>query len=280
MAQIREVAYPLLCQGLSPATIWMANSNRLPCSERSFYRYVHQGFFDDICLLDLPAAARYAPRKTATSPTRTNIAPKLLEGRKFEDFLCLDTSVQENCVEMDTVMGAKGSVKSILTILWRRWLFQVMLLLERHTAERVVAALDGMEAAVGEDNFPEVALTDRGCEFADVLGIERSCMDGTISRCALYFCDPRRSDQKARCENNHRLIRRILPKGTGFDGLTAEDLSLVMSHVNSMPRKSLGGKSPMELAMGYLPDQFFAKYGLKLIPANQIILKPRLLQAR
>ena len=45
-----------------------------------------------------------------------------------------------------------------------------------------------------------------------------------------------------------------------------------------MPRKSLGGKSPIHLAIQHLPESFFKEYGLKLVDSDKIILKPKLLR--
>ena len=90
--------------------------------------------------------------------------------------------------------------------------------------------------------FP-VILTDNGGEFARVDDIE---MD-VRGESKLFFCDPNRSDQKGRIEKNHTLIRDILPKGTSFDNLTQEDINLVCSHVNSVKRAALNGKSAYEL---------------------------------
>jgi IS30 family transposase len=275
MARIAEIAYPLLCNGLSPAQIWMGSGDKMPCSERSFYRYIHSGYFDDIRALHLPFACRYAARSSSKKTERPNLSAEALEGREYDDFLCLDALTRENAVEMDCVCGARGSNQTILTLLWRAWMFQLALILEEHTAGAVVGALDRLEQILEQD-FPEVILTDRGSEFADVCGMEKT-IHGKWCRCALYYCDARRSDQKAKCENNHRLIRRILPKKTVFAGLTAEDMALLMSHVNSMPRASLGGKSPMELATGNLPGKLFEGLGITLINSNKVILKPRLL---
>ncbi len=50
--------------------------------------------------------------------------------------------------------------------------------------------------------------------------------------------------QKTHVENNHHLIRRILPKGTSFDKLTQEQVTLMMYHINNYARENLGGKSP------------------------------------
>ncbi|MDR2106698.1 MAG: helix-turn-helix domain-containing protein [Coriobacteriales bacterium] len=275
IGRITEIARPLLANGQSPAQIWLGQGDTMPCSERSFYRYVHAGYFDDIQALSLPFACRYAPRLPAVGPKRPNLSAEALDGRTYEDFCGLDALEQTNAVEMDCVCGARGSELIILTLLWRPWMFQLMMLLDEHTASAVTGALDNLEDLLGKD-FPGVLLADRGCEFADASGIEKA-LRGTARRCRLYYCDPRRSDQKAKCENNHRLIRRILPKGTQFNGLTAEDMALLTSHVNSMPRASLGGKSPMELATGALPDRLFKGLGITSVPSSKVILKPRLL---
>jgi IS30 family transposase len=275
MARIAEIAWPLLCQGQSPAQIWMGTADKMPCSKRSFYRYIHAGYFDDIRALHLPFAVRYAPRSSAKKPSRPNLSAEALKDREYDDFCSLSALAQANAVEMDCVCGARGSTQTILTLLWRPWMFQLMLLLGEHTAGAVLSCLDFLEGLLDED-FPEVLLTDRGQEFSDARGIEKT-IHGEWNRCNLFYCDARHSDQKAKCENNHRLIRRILPKKTVFSGLTAEDMALLMSHVNSMPRASLGGKSPMEMAMSALPERLFDGLGITLIPSTKVTLRPSLL---
>jgi IS30 family transposase len=55
--------------------------------------------------------------------------------------------------------------------------------------------------------------------------------------------------QKPHCEKNHEYIRKICPKTiTTFDRLTQEDVNLMMSHINSTCRESLGGLTPFTLA--------------------------------
>jgi IS30 family transposase len=159
MGRIAEIAYPLLAAGQSPAHIWMGTGDRMPCSERSFYRYIHAGYFDDIRALHLPFACRYAPRTSHGQPPGPNLSADALSGREHDDFLCLDAPEQARAVEMDCVCGARGSAQTILTLLWRPWMFQLMVLLEEHTACAVVGALDTLEESLGED-FPDILLTD------------------------------------------------------------------------------------------------------------------------
>ena len=49
----------------------------------------------------------------------------------------------------------------------------------------------------------------------------------------LFYCDPRRSEQKGQIEKNHEYIRYVLPSGTSFDGLTQEKVALVTEIVTA-----------------------------------------------
>ena len=44
-----------------------------------------------------------------------------------------------------------------------------------------------------------------------------------------------------------------------------------------MPRASLDGKPPLLLAMQHLPKEFFEHFSIRLIPDDEIVLKPKLL---
>ena len=46
---------------------------------------------------------------------------------------------------------------------------------------------------------------------------------------------------------HHEMIRRIIPKGIDIALYTQEQISLMMSHINSYKRKTLGNKSPYEM---------------------------------
>lgn len=73
-------------------------------------------------------------------------------------------------------------------------------------------------------------------------------------------------------------MRRILPKKrTSFDDLTPFDIAAVFSHVNSIPRPSLGGVSPVRLAKAVFPEVFFDGLGLSEVPVGDICLRPELI---
>ena len=132
---------------------------------------------------------------------------------------------------------------------------------------------------LGPERFSAILpliLTDNGSEFSDPKAIEIA-PDAT-RRTHLFYCDPMATNQKARIERNHELLRLILPKRTSFDWLTQHSLDVVMSHVNSYSRPRLGDKAPADLfAYTYGSDTLEA-LGIRRIASNQIILKPELLQ--
>jgi hypothetical protein len=69
-----------------------------------------------------------------------------------------------------------------------------------------------------------------------------------------------------------------LPKKlTSFDALCAYDMATVFSHVNSVPRPSLGGASAMQLAQAIFPKSFFDELGLSCVLTKDICLKPTLI---
>ena len=81
----------------------------------------------------------------------------------------------------------------------------------------------------------------------------------------------------SRIEKNHTLIRDILPKGTSFDALTQEDLNLVCSHVNSVKRFSLNGKTAYELFTFTYGEAITKLLGIEEIPAQEVCQSPQLL---
>lgn len=164
-----------------------------------------------------------------------------------------------NAAEMDTVIGTKRDSRCILTLYMRACHMQIALLLEEKGAEAVAAALDALENAIGKDAFDVlfgIILTDNGSEFADTEALERS-VHGGEPRTKVYYCDVRASNQKGACEKNHAELRKFLPKGKGisFDELDCEDMSCLMSYLNSEPKPSFMGMTPLQMLKAARPKE-------------------------
>jgi hypothetical protein len=120
-----------------------------------------------------------------------------------------------------------------------------------------------------------VSLTDNDSVFVNPLKFEVN-EDGVV-RTKLFYCEPHRSDQKGALEKNHEFIRYIIKKGKTFENLTEESVSLMMNHINSTARPDLDGDCPMALALRVFGGETFADIGMKLIPPDEVCLKPHLI---
>ena len=250
-------------------------THNLDVSSSTVYRHIRKGYLS-IAPIDLARAVKFKNRRKNNLPSIPKEAKK---GRSYEDFQNYLSLNQLNYwLEMDTVMGRMGG-KVLLTFNLSFCNFIFAKLLDNKTALEVTKHLYDIKNTLHQaDNdffqlFP-VILTDNGGEFARVDDIE---MD-VRGECNLFFCDPNRSDQKGRIEKNHTLIRDILPKGTSFDNLTQEDINLVCSHVNSVKRAALNGKSAYELFAFTYGEEIPKLLGISKIPAEDVCQSSKLLQ--
>lgn len=250
-------------------------THNLDVSSSTVYRHIRKGYLS-IAPIDLTRAVKFKERRTSNLPSIPKEAKKGRSYVDFQNYLALNQL--NSWLEMDTVMGRTGG-KVLLTFNLSFCNFIFARLLENKTALEVTKHLYDIKNTLHEADkdffqlFP-VILTDNGGEFARVNDIEMD-IRGEIK---LFFCDPNRSDQKGRIEKNHTLIRDILPKGTSFDNLTQEDINLVCSHVNSVKRAALNGKSAYELFAFTYGEEIPKLLGISKIPAEDVCQSSKLLQ--
>lgn len=272
---VNDLVRPLLAKGQTPGQIWLTHADDIPFSRRTFYRYNEMGFFG-MTALELTRKAGYKKRRAKPKESGGQVA----EGHTYKDFLTLEEDVRLSVVEMDTVMGTKHDVGSILTLHIKRLLFQIGIKLTVHNSEHVVSAIDWLEELLRGSfgKFYGVGLCDRGIEFFPTEAFETSRLVPGTKRMQLFYCDARRANQKGSAERNHVEFRKVVPKGTSIDSLTNYELAEIFSHVNSQPRRTLFGMSPMALATQVLPKEFFDELGLRLITPDKVILNPTLIK--
>jgi IS30 family transposase len=274
--RIDGIVTPLVLQGQSIHHICCSNKDSIMSSERTIYNYVND------CILtakniDLPRKMRYRPRKKAKE--RFKVDKACAVGRSYSDFLVFMESVGHSAVvQMDTVEGRKAG-KVILTLSFVNSSFMLAYLRDANTSKSVTDIFQMLWETLGKEYFLElfpVVLTDNGSEFTNPAAIEFG--EGGNRRTNLFYCHPSSPFEKGAIENNHELIRRILPKGTSFDRLTQEDdIRLMLNHVNSYKRKKLNNKSPHETFAFLHGEEITRRLGAEFISPQDIVLKPELL---
>ena len=74
------------------------------------------------------------------------------------------------------------------------------------------------------------------------------------------------------------MLRMILPKGTSFEFLTQWDVNLIVNHINSTPRESLGGQTQYDAALKTLGEDVLKAFQLKPISPDEVNLTPKLIR--
>ena len=155
----------------------------------------------------------------------------------------------------------------------------LIFLMQDGTQESVLNVFDILTKVLGLDLFRklfQVILTDNGVEFKDPQSLEFT--DNGCPRTRIFFCDPQASWQKPQVENNHRLIRRILPKGCHFGYIKKKDVKLITCHINSVAREQFDNQTPFEKMLSKEEKELLTLLDLSPIPPDEVTLKPELVK--
>lgn len=278
LAAMDALVSPLVRKGHSFGAIWAAHGGELPVGPRTAYNYQAAGLLST-CDLELPRKVRYRPRKAPKASGKPRVDRS---GREYPDFQALPLADRARVAQVDSVVGMESNSRDLLSVMPVAAGFQMYLAKDHGSASAVVACFDALELAFGSPEAFEAALgvvlADRGVEFDDFEGMERSCLAPGARRCRVFYCDAMATNQKSECERNHEQLRRVLPKGrSDFDALGALDAAVLTSHVNSYPLAGRGGRCAFELAAGLLPRPLLDEMGWERVPSDEVVLAPSLL---
>ena len=275
---MNKLILPLVKQGQSFETIWESHAKELPICVRSAYNYQDDGILET-ANIELPRKVRIKKRKNNDTEKRDRIDRT---GRTYDDFRKISLIDQARVVQGDSIEGYEYNTHDILSLHIVSRCFQFYLYKKHACSDGVVAWLDAIERSLGSRELFEsifgILLVDRGIEFDNWEGMERSCLEPGKRRCRVFYCDAMNSNQKSEAERNHQQLRRILPKGrSDFDRLNTYDVSTCCSHVNSYIIAGRGGKCPFGMSTDLLPKKLLEDLGLEWMEPDDVILKPFLM---
>lgn len=277
--QIAHIIVPLIKKGQSIYTI-LENHKEIDLCAKTLYTYIEMGLFKDWGITNI-SLKRIVQRKIRSKKLKKRNEPADYEGRKYEDYI---NFIKENptisTTEMDTVYN-NASGPYIQTFIFEHTGLMIGILHSEKTAASMSSALNKLQDLL-EDDYSKLfslLLTDRGTEFAKPELFEANTETGEI-RSNIFYCDPQTPSQKAHVENNHNFVREILPNGMSWSKLTQEKVDLMFSHINSVPRKSLGNKTPYEAFSFFYGDKILKKLNIQKIEKDMVTLKPYLLKIK
>lgn len=267
---------PLLQKGQSVYQI-LNNHPEINLSPKSLYTYIEGGIFKDQGIDNFSLRRQVSMKQRKKLKKRKQ--PVNYEGHKYSDYLQF---LSENPVvpttEMDTVYNSpEGPFIQTLSI--GNTGIMIGFLHHARTSESMASTFDYLQELLDNDFFKcfSLILTDRGSEFEKVSLFEKNGETNEI-RLNIFYCDPQTPSQKPHVENNHNFVRDILPNGRNLAPLTQKDLNLMFSHINSVPRKCLNGKTPYEVFSFFYGENILNKLGIEKIHPDAVTLQPYLLR--
>ena len=266
-----QLISPLIRQNQSPHHIYVTNKDSLTISERTIYRLIDARIISAMNI-DLPRKVRFRKRKKA-KPHKVDKACRI--HRTYTDYLqFLHHNPDAAVVQLDSVEGRKGG-KVLLTIHFVRSEMMLAFLRDRNDSKSVIDIFNNLYQILGPDTFRKlfrVCLADNGTEFSNPKEIEFD--ENQLQRTRIYYCDVNSPHQKGSAERNHEFIRYFCPKGKSFNDFTQEDVNLMMNHINSYCRESLGNKSPYDMFSFLYGEHVLELLGCRKIPYSDITLNP------
>lgn len=200
-------------------------------SVNTIYRSIRNGHIEGVKMKDCPMRGKRKQKKKRTSVQKRPSKGTSIEKRSKTVL----KRKQFGHWEMDTVLGKAGSKAVLLVLTERKTRYEVIMRLQRGTADEVVNALNILKPQYGDsfDSIFKTVTCDNGTEFVakELEKIFKS----------VYFAHPQSPFERGSNENQNRLIRRHYPKGSTFEQVTLQDIEFVQEWMNEYPRRMFGG---------------------------------------
>lgn len=199
-------------------------------SKNSIYRWLYSNMGQSYC--HLLYSERYSRKPRAGSKKRVLIPNRIDISKRFRG---ANTRNRYGHWEKDALVSRQGISASLAVAEERKSRF-----LEARKVNNMSPV--GHELAVKKmlENKKALSITrDNGIENTHHQEI----------RIPSFFCRPYASWQKGSIENANKLIRRFFPKGTDFRFVTQREVNYAVKLINEKPRKILGYRTALEVAM-------------------------------
>lgn len=120
LMELNDLLMPLVNKGQSINHIFASHGKEIGLSEKTIYNYIDQHAFH-IRNIDLPKKVRYRQRQNRPHEVLMKMDYKCRQGRTYTDFTSyMEQNPKLSIVEMDTVIGARGSGNVLMTMLFRK----------------------------------------------------------------------------------------------------------------------------------------------------------------
>lgn len=280
--RVANIIKPLIEQRQSIEHILM-NHPEVGLCAKTLYSYIEAGVFHDFGIINLSLKEK-VQRKYKNPKYKKRKEPVSYEGHKYDDYLAFKEEYEEKMTtEMDTLYN-NHSGPYLQTFQFTDCKVMIGKLYQEKTNENMVATIDEYEEILSNEVFKKLfglLLTDRGSEFQNSQLFEQNKKGK--HRLNIFYCDPMCSHQKPHVENNHNYVRDILPNGYPMEHLTQDDIDLMFTHINNTPRRSLHGKTPLQIMKFFYTEDYediLKAFNLKELEPDEVTLSSLLFKKK
>jgi transposase, IS30 family len=214
---------------------------------KTLYNYIDSGVFTGISNKNL---WQKRDKKKRGYKTVSRVSTKNKDCRSIEDRpKKVDNRIEHGHWEGDTVKGPLGSKAGLFTLTERKTREEIIVKIYACTQEAIKRAIDDLEKKYGyafRIKFKSITF-DNGVEFLGWRSLEVSVQGLVERRTTIYFAHPYSSWERGTNENQNRMIRRFIPKGTNIANVSEEEIQWIQDWINNYPRKLLGYKTANQM---------------------------------
>jgi len=219
---------------------------------KTLYNYIEAGFFAGISNKNLWQKRNQKKRgyKTVSRLNTKNRECRSIEDRPKK----VDHRGEYGHWEGDTVKGPLGARAGLFTLTERKTREEIIMKIAECTQAAIKEAIDELEVKYGAGfkvKFKSITF-DNGVEFLGWRLLEVSLLRPADPRTTIYFAHSYSSWERGTNENQNRMIRRFVPKGTNIANIGDEEIQWVQDWMNNYPRKILGYKTANQMAKACL----------------------------
>ena len=215
---------------------------------KTLYNYVDQGVFSGISNANLWEKRKQKKKKHKQIQRicLRNKGSRSIEERPKE----INQRLEYGHWEGDCVKSRRKKKSGLFTLTERKTREQIILKIRALTQESILEAMNKIESkhkGYFKNKFKSITF-DNGGEFLDWEGIERSRFRDE-KRTLVYFAHPYSSWERGTNENQNRMIRRFIPKGTDISKISNKEIKEIENWMNNYPRKILGYRTANEMVL-------------------------------
>lgn len=211
-------------------------------SESTVRNYLFSNELDGLTFEDIRIAKRRHNQDHEKDTTPHNIAAKAKHHMKNRP-KSVDKFKSKLNFEGDTIVSKKGDTTALFSAIERETCMQFLVKMSRETAQCLHGALKKVINQLPNIN---TITFDNGSAMSKVPTLEKIVRKNRKGkRRRVFYADPYCSNQRARNERNHAIIRRFIGHGK-LSAVSQKTVLKICDFVNDYPRRKFGGKSARE----------------------------------